>query len=286
LRVFNLFANSLIFLTVAQGIPVAVASCGVGSCSITTMSSGQKHFLLGWTAATGTGGPGGCRAEYQKPDLTWVTLTTASLDCDSVGSSILARIPADFSQVWTTLPVRLVKISDSSQIVTCGSLMCGSVMGVDYPQPLRDTDCEGQFDNTISTIGFTAWGAVQAMTLTPGNPYDVATLCTEMAGASGAMIFSNNSLTNYSNAGCTTSAGAGSAMKYITGSGTVPSVDGAGCNITSGASCPSCQLDYASGGGAPYLGPGYWVSWTGAGTWNGGIRCKYTTAGPNMTFYN
>lgn len=131
---------------------------GVSAVSPTGLSlshtANNKTFSVSWTAGSGNGGASGCRLEYQRSsDSLWVSLGT--VNCDASGASIgTISLPGDGwngGVSWSSIPVRLYRISDSIAIGNLGNVTCSAVSGGSSSTPSFDENCNNVWDDTSAT---------------------------------------------------------------------------------------------------------------------------------------
>ena len=112
----------------------------------------DKTFTVSWAAGKGNGGSGGCKIQYQNSGGAWTSVASpATLNCDAVGSAAgTITLPGDgwYGSSWSSVPMRLVRVSDGRVMGGLGSLTCSPTGASGSPTPTIDEDCDDQWDNS------------------------------------------------------------------------------------------------------------------------------------------
>lgn len=110
-----------------------------------------RGMMLGWnTAGSFNGGPNGCRFEYRDSAHVWRTLGLGN--CDSVlqpavNNFFFPTTTGWYGANWSSVPVRVVRVSDSAVLNNYPGMQCSSTNGSVIPTPDKDEDCNNNWDN-------------------------------------------------------------------------------------------------------------------------------------------
>ena len=137
----------------------------------------ERSFTISWTKGSGNGGAGGCTIQYQRNGGQWAPVASpATVNCDEDGASAgMISLPGDG---WVNGPwsgpsaVRLVRNSDGAVMCdSIGTLTCNITGGSAVSTPMKDEDCDGSWDNSL-TCGVASYQtSLTGAALQAGNAY-------------------------------------------------------------------------------------------------------------------
>ncbi|MFO0595197.1 MAG: hypothetical protein U0228_07830 [Myxococcaceae bacterium] len=113
-----------------------------------THVANSQSFTVGWTAGRSNGGATGCRVEVQLANLSWQALVTVNCDATTTRAVSLPVTANWYGGTWSSVPVRLTRVSDGMVLGTFQSrLTCTNAGLSPTPTPTIDENCNGTWDD-------------------------------------------------------------------------------------------------------------------------------------------
>lgn len=140
----------------------------------------SRSFTTSWTGGQGNGGANGCALQYLKGSATWTQIATVNCDVTRNDSSSSLPISASwYGATWSSVPVRLVRVSDGAVLTTFSTpLKCVATSGAPASTPSVDEDCNGAWDNRTCNV----WSWVA------GTTYDTTFAACSVNGVDGGVL--------------------------------------------------------------------------------------------------
>lgn len=114
-----------------------------------THTANNRGFTVSWTGGRGNGGPTGCAVQYRSSPSVWTTLLVTN--CDTTATARAVNLPAGlnwFGAAWSSLQVRLLRLSDSVVLGTFATnLTCATRSSSSTPTPTIDENCDSTWDD-------------------------------------------------------------------------------------------------------------------------------------------
>lgn len=130
------------FYSAAQRDPSALAL---------THTANARGFTVSWAGGRSNGGNNGCAIQVQLVDGSWSSLGSGNCDADTSARAV--NLPAGanwYGSSWSSLPVRLMRVSDQAVIGTFAArLSCSTRASSSTATPTIDEDCDSEWDDHV-----------------------------------------------------------------------------------------------------------------------------------------
>lgn len=110
-----------------------------------------RSFTVGWAAGRSNGGTNGCAIQVQLFDGSWSSQGSANCDVDTAARTVNLPLAVNwYGSSWSSLPVRLMRVSDQAVIGTfTARLTCANRAASSTSTPTVDEDCDSEWDDHV-----------------------------------------------------------------------------------------------------------------------------------------
>jgi hypothetical protein len=127
-----------------------------------THTANARGFTVSWSGGRSNGGNNGCAIQVQLFDGSWSSVTSGNCDADTSARAVTLPLAANwYGSAWSSIPVRLMRVSDQAVIGTFTTrLTCSMRASSSTATPTIDEDCDSDWDDRVCASYFWVPGMV------------------------------------------------------------------------------------------------------------------------------